>query len=67
VVRSFQANAGGAVLGIMSMLLAPWALISGLRGKWLWRPIGDWTAVAAVVSLLVVTLIDWGIRCFLLR
>jgi hypothetical protein len=67
VVRSFQANTGGAVLGITSLLLAPWALFSGLRGKWLWRPIGDWIAVALVSLLLAVTLIDWGIRCFFLR
>lgn len=67
VARSFQANAGGAVLGITSLLLAPWALISRLRGKWLWRPMGEWTTVALVASLLAVTLIDWGIRCFLFR
>jgi len=67
VVRSFQANAGGAMLGITSLLLAPWALTSGLRGEWLWGPIGEWTTVALVISLLAVTLIDWGIRCFLLR
>ncbi len=55
------------MLGITSLLLAPWALTSGLRGEWLWGPIGEWTTVALVISLLAVTLIDWGIRCFLLR
>jgi len=65
--RSFEANAGGALIGIACVVLAPWSLLSGLRGQWFWQPIGEWMAVGAVIVLLAVTLIDWGIRCFLLR
>lgn len=67
VFRSFQANAGGMLIGITCGLLAPWALISGVRGRWLWRPISEWMVAGWVIVLLAVTLIDWGIRCFLLR
>ena len=67
VFRSFQTNSGGALIGIMCVILTPWSLVSGLRGQWLWRPIGEWVAVGLVILLLGVTLIDWGIRCFLLR
>ncbi|MBC8871874.1 MAG: DUF2752 domain-containing protein [Planctomycetes bacterium] len=67
VFRSFRANAGGAILGITAMLLAPWSFFSGLRGRWLWRPIGEWVAVGLVIALLAITLADWGIRCFLLH
>ena len=67
VFRSFEVNAGGALIGVLCAFFAPWSLVSGLRGRWFWRPIGEWVAVGSVLLVLAVTLIDWGIRCFLLR
>ena len=59
---SFQANTGGALLGLVCLVAAPWALISGLRGRWLGRPPGSAVALGLVPMLLVVTLVDWLVR-----
>jgi hypothetical protein len=63
IIASFQANAGGALLGLICLVAAPWALISGVRGRWLGRPSESVITVGLVPLLLVVTLADWLIRC----
>lgn len=63
IVASFQANAGGALLGLICLVAAPWALISGLRGRWLGRLSESAITVGLVPLLLVVTLADWLVRC----
>ena len=65
VVQSFRDNVGGALLGLVTVVLAPWSLISGWRGRWLWRPMGERAVFVAVWFLLAVTLIDWSVRFFL--
>jgi hypothetical protein len=60
---SFQANAGGALLGLVCLAAVPWALISGLRGRWLGRPTESAMTRGLVPVLLVVTLVDWLVRC----
>lgn len=62
LAKALQANAGGAILGLLAMGLMPWLAVSALRGRWL---IGTpptaavaWIAVAVVA----VTLIDWVVR-----
>lgn len=65
IVDAFRDNAGGALLGLVSMLLAPWSLISGGRGRWLWGRIEPRAVFAAVWLWVAVTLIDWGVRFFL--
>ena len=62
VIRALWANAGGLVLGCAALGLAPWALVSGLRGRWWWRPIDERSALVFVLVLALVTLIDWIIR-----
>jgi hypothetical protein len=62
---AFRDNVGGAMLGLATVILAPWALVSGWRGHWLWKPVGERAVFAAVGSLTAVTLIDWGVRFFL--
>lgn len=62
---AFRDNAGGALLGLVTGLLAPWSLISGWRGRWLWRPLGERVVFIAVWLLVAVTLIDWSLRFFL--
>jgi len=65
IVAAWGDNAGGALLGLASLWLAPWALISGWRGRWLVRPIEPRLVIVAVWLWLAVTLIDWGVRFFL--
>ena len=62
---AFRDNAGGALLGLASVMLAPWLLISGWRGRWLVRPIDARLVFVAVWLWVAVTLIDWSIRFFL--
>ncbi|MCL4206567.1 MAG: DUF2752 domain-containing protein [Pirellulaceae bacterium] len=65
IAASFQANAGGALLGLVCLVVAPWALISGLRGRWLGRLPGPVVTLGLVPVLLVVTLADWLVRCLI--
>jgi len=65
VGEAFRDNVGGALLGLVTGLLAPWSLISGWRGRWLWRPLGERVVFIAVWWLVAVTLIDWSVRFFL--
>jgi len=65
IAASFRANAGGALLGLICLVVAPWALVSGLRGRWLTKPPGPSVAAGLVSVLLVVTLADWLIRCLI--
>jgi hypothetical protein len=65
VVLALRDNVGGALLGLVTVVLAPWSLISGWRGRWLWRPMGERAVFVAVWLLVAVTLIDWSVRFFL--
>ena len=65
MTAAFRDNAGGALLGLASVMLAPWLLISGWRGRWLVRPIDARLGFAAVWLWVAVTLIDWSVRFFL--
>jgi hypothetical protein len=62
IVASVRSNAGGTLLGLTCLVLAPWALVSGLRGRWLGKPLGERAALALVLLLLIVTTADWLIR-----
>jgi hypothetical protein len=62
VVQSLEANSGGALLALAAIVFGPWSLVSGLRGRWLLRPLDERIALVLVVTILVVTLLDWGIR-----
>ncbi len=64
-VSALRANVGGTVLGLMAMLLGPWSVICGLRGRWLLRPPGERVALAIVIGVLLLTLADWGVRMWL--
>lgn len=61
-LQALGANAGGLVLGCAALMLAPWTLVSGLRGRWWWRPIDERSALVFVLALAFVTLSDWIIR-----
>jgi hypothetical protein len=61
-ISSFQSNAGGAVLGIVALVLTPWAFVSAIRGRWFLGPIGERTALGIVGFVLLVTMLDWIVR-----
>jgi len=63
--QAARTNLGGTALAMLSALLAPWAMVSGLHGRWWGEPIGEKLAVAVGLVVVAVTLIDWGIRLLL--
>ncbi len=62
LIGALRASVGGTLLGMLAMVSVPWLVVSAARGRWLgWAPNG--TTVGWVASaILLVTLIDWGIR-----
>jgi hypothetical protein len=64
LIESLNSNTGGTLVGVIAMLLAPWAVLSGLRGRWFWRPFHDWTALLVTLAVILVTLVDWTVRFF---
>ena len=57
-----RANAGGTLLALVVVVGAPWLLVAGVRGKWPTWPSGEAWLVGISGIVIVVTLIDWGIR-----
>jgi hypothetical protein len=57
-----RANAGGALLGVLAMVAAPWLLASAIRGNWLVAAPSERVAAWVCGIVLLVTIIDWGIR-----
>lgn len=62
VVRAVQSNVGGALLAVVAMVASPFLLISAIRGRWIVSPPGDGMLAGAAIVVVVITLIDWGIR-----
>jgi hypothetical protein len=62
LIAALRTNAGGTLLGMLAVVSVPWLALSAVCGRWLlWAPSS--IAVAWVGSgILLVTLIDWGIR-----
>ena len=62
LIGALRASVGGTLLGALAVVGVPWLVVSAARGRWLgWGPNG--TTVGWVASaILLVTLIDWGIR-----
>jgi len=65
LLAALQANTGGALLALLVIWLGPWLLMSGIRGRWIGRPLGEGAAVALCVAIVGVTLIDWVWRLLL--
>jgi Protein of unknown function (DUF2752) len=57
-----RSNSGGALLGVLAMVAAPWLLGSALRGKWLGAAPSERAAAWVSAIVLLVTLTDWAIR-----
>jgi hypothetical protein len=65
VLQSFASNSGGALLALATLVGGPWALFSGLRGRWLGGMPNEWWFAGISVGIMAVTLTDWGIRLYL--
>jgi hypothetical protein len=59
VGRALAANAGGALLATLSIVAAPWMLISAIRGRWLIGLPSDWMFAAIAVAVSLVTAAQW--------
>lgn len=62
VIEAAKTNSGGTLLAALAAMCGPWLLVSGLAGRWFWRRPNEWVAVGVAVSVVVVTLADWGYR-----
>lgn len=65
VLQSFACNSGGALLALATLIGAPWVLVSGLRGQWLGGMPNEWWFAGISLTIMAVTLTDWGIRLYL--
>ena len=62
IVGSLQSNSGGTMLALASAVAGPYLLVSGLIGRWWIRQPNEWVVVAVAGVIVLVTLVDWGIR-----
>ena len=59
VERALAANAGGALLAMLSLAAVPWLLAAAVRGRWLGGAWGDWTLAAVALAVSLVTAGQW--------
>jgi hypothetical protein len=59
VGRALAANAGGALLAMLSLAAAPWLLVAAIRGRWPGGAPSDWTLAAIAVLVSLVTAVQW--------
>lgn len=62
LTAAVAANSGGALLGLVCIGVAPWMLVSALKGRWLWGFPPDWLSLLVVGTIIGVTLVDWTYR-----
>ncbi len=66
VISSFRANAGGAALAITAIVVGPWFLISGVRGRWAIEPPSEVWVVCYALGIVAVIIGEWVLRQFVL-
>jgi hypothetical protein len=64
VLQAFAANTGGALLAIAAAIGGPWSIASGVRGRWVGGTPNEWTFAGISIGIMVITLIDWGVRLY---
>lgn len=62
IFQSLKSNSGGTMLALASAIAGPWLLVSGIIGRWWVRQPNEWVVVAVAAVIVVVTMVDWGIR-----
>jgi hypothetical protein len=61
-INACRANVGGASLGVLTMVVAPWLLLSAVRGRWLVAAPSERAAAWVSAIVLLVTVTGWAIR-----
>lgn len=61
-IRAVQANSAGAMLCVVVLVAVPCLFVSGVRGRWIVRPPGEFTLAVGATAFVVVALLDWLIR-----
>jgi hypothetical protein len=59
---ALRAHVGGTLLGTLAVASVPWLMVSAARGRWLWWAPNSVAVAWAGSAILLVTLIEWGIR-----
>lgn len=62
LIRSWQANPGGLSLGLFVGVMAPWMLISGIRGHWWPLNCSPLYVLAAGLLVIAISVTQWVIR-----
>jgi len=62
LLASFNANIGGALLALSSMVFGPWMVISAILGRWFVRPPNELYFALGGMAIIAITLIDWVSR-----
>jgi hypothetical protein len=57
--RALRANPGGLLLAMLATVVAPWSLLSGIRGRWVPVPPSTWGALAAVAAVVLASMAGW--------
>ena len=59
---ALAANVGGTLLAGMALVAGPWSLLAAIRGRPVGRLPSDRVLVAAAVTLMAITVLDWTLR-----
>ena len=62
VLEAAQTNSGGAMLAVIAAVAAPWFIVSGIRGRWVFGPPHEMGTITIAIGVVVVTLVDWIVR-----
>jgi len=60
--QAMEANIGGTLLAIASLVYGPYMLLSGIRGRWVFARFNEVYAAVIAVTILAITLVSWCIR-----
>lgn len=60
--QAASANCGGMLLAVLAILVAPWLLVSAVRGSWLGGAPSPKIALTLMGCVFGVTLLDWSVR-----
>ena len=61
-IQACQANVGGFVLAMLATVIAPWAIMSGGRGRWFWTRLNDCQIFTIALITITVIILDWIVR-----